>query len=128
LAHPATGHGTVAALRDYDGMGALHISHVAHPDLRFATPSGKVEFYSQRAKELGMPLLPMYASAPEAAQPLILAQGRTLTPNYLTKLYRLLVESVASIFVNGSGYRADFPLRRALELVLFFAPEMATFM
>lgn len=86
LAHPATGHATVAALRGQDGMGALHISHVAHPDLRLATPSGKVEFYSQRAKELGMPPLPMYASAPEGAQPLILAQGRTLTPSFCTSL------------------------------------------
>jgi anaerobic selenocysteine-containing dehydrogenase len=49
LDHPATGHATVAALRAQGGIGELRISHVAHPDLRFSTPSGKVEFYAQRA-------------------------------------------------------------------------------
>ncbi len=79
LDHPATGHATVAALRAQGGIGALHISHVAHPDLRFSTPSGKVEFYSQRAAELGMPPLPVCEAVPDATQPLALAQGRTLT-------------------------------------------------
>src|SRR5712671_6015745 len=49
LDHPATGHATVAALRAQGGIGELRVSHVAHPDLRFPTPSGKVEFYAQRA-------------------------------------------------------------------------------
>lgn len=79
LDHPATGHATVAALRAQGGIGALRISHVAHPDLRFSTPSGKVEFYSRRALELGMPPLPVYEALPDAAQHLALAQGRTLT-------------------------------------------------
>src|SRR5262252_5930222 len=79
LAHPATGYATVASLRAQEGMGALHISHVAHPDLRFATPSGKVEFYSTRAAALGLPPLPVYEGAPETAPSLALAQGRTLT-------------------------------------------------
>jgi len=79
LAHPATGYATVASLRAQGGMGALHISHVAHPDLRFATPSGKVEFYSTRAAALGLPPLPAYEGAPETAPSLALAQGRTLT-------------------------------------------------
>src|SRR5262249_18770821 len=46
--HPATGHATVAALAAEGGMRALRISHVAHPDLRFPTPSGKIELYSER--------------------------------------------------------------------------------
>ena len=79
LAHPATGHATVASLRAQGGIGALHISHVAHPDLRFATPSGKVEFYSTRAMDLRLPPLPVYEGAPDTAQHLALAQGRTLT-------------------------------------------------
>jgi len=79
LDHPAAGHATVAALRAQGGIGALRISHVAHPDLRFSTPSGKVEFYARRAVELGMPPLPVYEAVPDAAQHLALAQGRTLT-------------------------------------------------
>jgi anaerobic selenocysteine-containing dehydrogenase len=79
LAHPATGHATVASLRAQGGIGALRISHVAHPDLRFATPSGQVEFYSTRAMDLGLPPLPVYEGAPDTAQHLALAQGRTLT-------------------------------------------------
>jgi anaerobic selenocysteine-containing dehydrogenase len=79
LDHPATGHATVAGLRAQGGIGALRISHVAHPDRRFATPSGKVEFYSTRAQELGMSPLPVYEGAADTRQPLALAQGRTLT-------------------------------------------------
>jgi anaerobic selenocysteine-containing dehydrogenase len=79
LDHPATGHATVAALRAQGGIGELRVSHVAHPDLRFSTPSGKVEFYAQRAVEFGMPPLPVYEVLPDTAQHLALAQGRTLT-------------------------------------------------
>lgn len=79
LDHPATGHATVAALRAQGGIRELHVSHVAHPDLRFSTPSGKVEFYAQRAAELGMPPLPVYEAMSDTVQPLALAQGRTLT-------------------------------------------------
>ena len=43
LDHPATGHATVAALAAEGGMRALNVSHVAHPDLKFPTPSGKIE-------------------------------------------------------------------------------------
>jgi anaerobic selenocysteine-containing dehydrogenase len=80
LAHPSTGHATVASLRAQGGIGALTISHVAHPDHRYATPSGKVEFYSARAADLGLPPLPVHeTSAPVPAYPLALAQGRTLS-------------------------------------------------
>jgi anaerobic selenocysteine-containing dehydrogenase len=79
LDHPATGHATVAALRARGGIGELRVSHVAHPDLQFSTPSGKVEFYAQRAVEFGMPPLPVYEALPDTPQHLVLAQGRTLT-------------------------------------------------
>jgi anaerobic selenocysteine-containing dehydrogenase len=80
LDHPSTGHATVASLRAQGGIGALKISHVAHPDHRYATPSGKVEFYSARAADLGLPPLPVHeTSAPVPAYPLALAQGRTLS-------------------------------------------------
>jgi anaerobic selenocysteine-containing dehydrogenase len=64
LDHPATGHATVASLRAEGGIRPLAISHVAHPDLRFPTPSGRIELYSD---------------LPAAPQALRLRQGRTLT-------------------------------------------------
>ncbi|HLN12925.1 MAG TPA: molybdopterin-dependent oxidoreductase, partial [bacterium] len=80
LDHPATGRATVAALRAEGGMRALNISHVAHPDRIFPTPSRKVEFYSARAEALGLPALPVYVSLPSSARhPLCFRQGRTLT-------------------------------------------------
>jgi anaerobic selenocysteine-containing dehydrogenase len=80
LNHPSTGHATVRALAAEGGMRALRISHVAHPDLVFPTPSGKVEFYSERAKVLGLPPLPVYTPLPApAGYPLSFRQGRTLT-------------------------------------------------
>jgi anaerobic selenocysteine-containing dehydrogenase len=79
LAHPATGYATVADLRAEGGIRAMHISHVAYPDHRYHTPSGKVEFYSERARELGLPPLPVHEDLPSSAYPLTLRQGRTLT-------------------------------------------------
>jgi anaerobic selenocysteine-containing dehydrogenase len=77
--HPSTGHATVARLREEGGMRALRISHVAHPDLRFATPSGKVELRSAYAETLGLPALPVYEPLPASTYPLAFRQGRTLT-------------------------------------------------
>jgi anaerobic selenocysteine-containing dehydrogenase len=79
LDHESTGHATVADLRAEGGMRALRISHVAYPDLAFDTPSGKVEFYSERAKALGLPPLPVHEDLPASAYPLTFRQGRTLT-------------------------------------------------
>jgi anaerobic selenocysteine-containing dehydrogenase len=79
LDDPATGHATVAKLRAESGIRALNISHVAHPDLRFPTPSGKIELYSERAKGLGLPPLPVHEDLMAAQYPLRFRQGRTLT-------------------------------------------------
>ncbi|MBI4640105.1 MAG: molybdopterin-dependent oxidoreductase [Candidatus Tectomicrobia bacterium] len=79
LAHPSTGHATVASLREQGGIGALRVSHVAYPDYRFHTPSGKVEFYSERAIALGLSPLPVYEKLPKSFYPLAFRQGRTLT-------------------------------------------------
>jgi len=79
LDHPSTGHATVAALRLEGGMRALRISHVAYPDRAFHTPSGKVELYSERARALGLPPLPVYDELPPSRYPLAFRQGRTLT-------------------------------------------------
>lgn len=77
--HPSTGHATVDELRAEGGIRALRVSHVAHPDLKFDTPSGKVELYSERARALGLPPLPVYESLPSSSYPLQFRQGRTLT-------------------------------------------------
>ena len=79
LDHPATGHATVAALASEDGIRPLHVSHVAYPDLKFDTPSGNIEFFSERAARLGLPALPVFASEPQSEYPLELRTGRTLT-------------------------------------------------
>ena len=79
LDHPATGHATSAALAAEGGIRALHVSHVAYPDLAFDTPSGKVEFVSGRAAGLGLPALPVFETAKAPEYPLALRTGRTLT-------------------------------------------------
>jgi anaerobic selenocysteine-containing dehydrogenase len=79
LDHPCTGHATVATLRERGGMLPLRVSHIAYPDGRFPTPSGKVEFFSARAQALGLPPLPVYGEPSRSAYPLALCQGRTLT-------------------------------------------------
>ena len=76
---PASRHATVEALRAEGGIRSLEISHVAHPDLRFPTPSGKLELYSERATALGLPALPDFQPLAGDAYPLTLRQGRTLT-------------------------------------------------
>jgi len=79
LDHPSTGHATVSALKLEGGMRALRISHVAYPDHVFHTPSGKVELYSERARSLGLPALPVHEDLPRSPYPLVFRQGRTLT-------------------------------------------------
>lgn len=79
LDHPATGHVTVASLRANGGRTALRISPVAYPTHRYDTPSGKIEFFSQRAEALGLPALPTMPLAVPSAYPLTMCQGRTLT-------------------------------------------------
>ena len=79
LDHASTGHATVAALRAEGGMRALRISPVAYGDLVFDTPSGKVEFWSERAQALGLPPLPVHHDLPGGTFPLTFRQGRTLT-------------------------------------------------
>ncbi len=79
LDHPATGHATVAQIRGAGGIHPQNVSHVAYPTLAFDTPSGKVEFVSERAKRHGLPALPVYEPLPSSPYPLAFRQGRTLT-------------------------------------------------
>jgi anaerobic selenocysteine-containing dehydrogenase len=79
LDHPSTGHATVADLTMEGGIRALDVSPVAHPDLKFSTPSGKIELYSARAEALGLPPLPTHDDLPMSSFPLTLRSGRTLT-------------------------------------------------
>jgi anaerobic selenocysteine-containing dehydrogenase len=73
---------TVARLRELGGMAERSgLSHVPYREGGYATPSGKVEFYSERAKSLGLPPLPDY-TPPEpdpSGFPLEFRQGRVLT-------------------------------------------------
>ena len=77
--HPFTGHATVAKLRKSNGRAALQTSHVAYPTHTYHTPSGKIEFYSNRAEQAGLPPLPEPADEVVRDFPLTLCQGRTIT-------------------------------------------------
>lgn len=85
--HEATRHARVSELRAGSPHVALAVSQVGHPDLRFATQSGRVEFVSETAVSLGLPALPVYerpsenhrSSAAARRYPLVLTQGRTIT-------------------------------------------------
>ena len=77
LDHPATGHTTVEAMRANGGRAALNVSHVSYPTLEFTTPSGKIEFYSQRAADMGISPLPECEDSEVQEPGLILAHGRT---------------------------------------------------
>jgi anaerobic selenocysteine-containing dehydrogenase len=79
LDHPSTGHATAAAIAREGGIRALRVSHVAYPDLVFDTPSGKVEFVSERAAQLGLPALPVHQPPGTSPHLLALRTGRTLT-------------------------------------------------
>jgi len=85
--HEATGHARASELRESRPYVPLAVSQVGHPDLRFATPSGRVEFVSETAASLGLPALPVYerpaenhlSSAASRRYPLVLTQGRAIT-------------------------------------------------
>ena len=111
---PRPGDATVAAMRAEGGIRALRVSHVAHPDLVFPTPSGKVELVSERAASLGLPALPVYEPLPDSPYPLTFRQGRTLTQFHgfydhgraLPTLARLDPEPVLWISPDDAAARA----------------------
>lgn len=78
--------GSSLTVNDLRSMGGYwqrsNLSPIAYPDHHFHTPSGKVEFWSERARLAGLSPLPSY-TAPEQdtlrATPLRLCSGRTLT-------------------------------------------------
>jgi anaerobic selenocysteine-containing dehydrogenase len=71
---------TVAELRRRGGYWQKNgLSHIAYQDHSFATPSQKVEFWSERALQAGLSPLPSYTAPPTAEYPLRFCQGRTLT-------------------------------------------------
>src|SRR4029453_13368449 len=76
--HPP-GHATVARIRGAGGIHPQNVSHVAYPTLAFDTPSGKVEFVSERAKRHGLSSLPVDEPPPSSPYPLAFRQGRTPT-------------------------------------------------
>ncbi len=71
---------TVNDLRQREGYWQRsNLSHIAYPDLKFSTPSHKIEFWSERAREVGLSALPSYTAPAQEAYPLRFCQGRTLT-------------------------------------------------
>ncbi|MEO6889706.1 MAG: molybdopterin-dependent oxidoreductase [Ktedonobacteraceae bacterium] len=71
---------TVAELRRCGGYWQKNgLSHIAYQNHTFATPSKKIEFWSERALQAGLSPLPSYTAPAEADYPLRFCQGRTLT-------------------------------------------------
>lgn len=80
LDNPVADHTSVAKLRSAGGIVELDVPHVAFADRKFQSPSGKVEFYSERASKAGLSPLPVYEGfAASKNGKLTLTQGRTLT-------------------------------------------------
>ena len=82
LAPQQDGALTLARLRELGGMvERSRLDHVPYREGRYATPSGKVEFYSERAASLGLSALPDYTCPqPDGVRyPLEFRQGRVLT-------------------------------------------------
>lgn len=71
---------TVAELRRRGGYWQKNnLSHIAYQERSFATPSKKIEFWSERALQAGLPPLPTYTAPASEQYPLRFCQGRTLT-------------------------------------------------
>ena len=82
LAPQQDGALTLARLRELGGIAERsRLDHVPYREGRYATPSGKIEFYSERATSLGLSALPDYTRPqPNGARyPLEFRQGRVLT-------------------------------------------------
>ncbi len=74
---------TLKLLRQKGGIWQKSsLSHIAYPDLKFHTPSGKIEFWSDRAQKVGLPPLPTFTLLQNnngTNYPLQFRQGRTIT-------------------------------------------------
>jgi anaerobic selenocysteine-containing dehydrogenase len=71
---------TVAELRKRGGYWQKNgLAHVAYRAGNFQTPSRKIEFWSERARQAGLSPLPSYTAPEGEAYPLRFCQGRTLT-------------------------------------------------
>lgn len=111
LDHPATGHATVQSLRANGGNAPLHISHVSYPTFRFDTPSGKIEFWSEKARLMGLDPLPQPSRMTAGTPLLALAQGRTFAHFHSFYDHARALPTLAS---------------RETEPVLWIAPEDGT--
>ncbi|GCF07513.1 molybdopterin-containing oxidoreductase family protein [Dictyobacter arantiisoli] len=71
---------TVEILRQHGGYREKNgLSHIAYQEHSYATPSHKIEFWSERAREAGLSPLPSYTAPEREEYPLRFCQGRTLT-------------------------------------------------
>ena len=66
------------AIRVAGGFLPLKAPQVAYADRKFESPSGKIEFYSSKARKLGLPPLPVHTVDKRPRHPLALSFGRTL--------------------------------------------------
>ncbi|MFI5401290.1 MAG: molybdopterin dinucleotide binding domain-containing protein, partial [SAR324 cluster bacterium] len=99
------------------GISALHISSVGHANLRFDTPSGKIEFYSARAEALGLAPLPAPPSPTAAPYPLRLSHGRTLAHFHGFYGHGLALPALAPLNAEAEVWMApsDAQARRILQ-------------
>jgi anaerobic selenocysteine-containing dehydrogenase len=71
---------TVAGIRQRGGYWPKNgLSHIAYQEHNFHTPSKKIEFWSERARQAGLSPLPSYTAPEGDTYPLRFNQGRTLT-------------------------------------------------
>jgi anaerobic selenocysteine-containing dehydrogenase len=71
---------TVAELRKRGGYWQKNgLAHIAYRAGNFQTPSRKIEFWSERARQAGLSPLPSYTAPEGEGYPLRFCQGRTLT-------------------------------------------------
>ncbi|GCE31102.1 molybdopterin oxidoreductase [Dictyobacter alpinus] len=71
---------TIAELQRQGGYWQKNgLSHIAYQGHNFQTPSQKIEFWSERARQAGIAPLPSYTEPAGSEYPLRFCQGRTLT-------------------------------------------------
>ncbi len=71
---------TVDVLRQHGGYWQKNdLSHIAYQEHSFPTPSKKIEFWSEGARQAGLSPLPSYTVPEGDEYPLRFCQGRTLT-------------------------------------------------
>jgi len=107
LQSPACGGATMAQLRESPGGCKAHVPEVPYGDMKFSSPSGKFEFYSQTAERLGLPPLPAHVDPLES---------RAATPELAARFPLQLISSRRNThFHSFHASHRHLPLLQALE-------------